>query len=67
MTAIPTKNYTLEEMDRQSLFHGNTSIVDHLKNGPLIVSDGHGVRMKDQQGRDLIDCGPVKPEDRGEP
>ena len=57
MTAISTKNYSLEEMDRQSLFHGNTSIVDHMKNGPLIVSDGHGVRMKDQHGRDLIDCG----------
>ena len=39
------------------MFHGNTSIADHLKNGPLIVSDGHGVRMKDQNGRDLIDCG----------
>jgi L-2,4-diaminobutyrate transaminase len=57
MTAIPAKNFSLEEMDKQSLFHGNTSIVDHLKNGPLIVSDGHGVRIKDQHGRDLIDCG----------
>jgi L-2,4-diaminobutyrate transaminase len=44
-------------MDRQSLFHPVTSVADHLKNGPLIVSDGHGVRIKDQQGRDLIDCG----------
>jgi len=51
------KNYTLEEMDKQSVFHGNTSIVDHLKNGPMIASDGHGVRVKDQHGRDLIDCG----------
>jgi L-2,4-diaminobutyrate transaminase len=57
MTAISPRNYSLEEMDRQSVFHGNTSIVDHLKNGPLIVHGGRGVRMKDQQGRDLIDCG----------
>src|SRR5215469_17098543 len=56
MTAI-NKNFTLEEMDKQSVFHGNTSIVDHMKNGPLIASDGHGVRIKDQHGRDLIDCG----------
>jgi L-2,4-diaminobutyrate transaminase len=57
MTAIPAKNFSLEEMDKQSLFHGNTSIADHLKNGPIIVSDAHGVRLKDQQGRDIIDCG----------
>ncbi len=56
MTAIPAKNYSLEEMDKQSLFHPLTSIADHLKNGPMIVSDGHGVRMKDQNGRDLLDC-----------
>jgi L-2,4-diaminobutyrate transaminase len=57
MTAQPAKNYTLEEMDKQSVFHGNTSIVAHLKDGPMIAYDGHGVRMKDQHGRDLIDCG----------
>jgi L-2,4-diaminobutyrate transaminase len=57
MTAFPKRNYSLEEMDRQSLFHPVTSVADHLKNGPLIVSDGHGVRVKDQRGRDLIDCG----------
>jgi L-2,4-diaminobutyrate transaminase len=57
MTAIPARNFSLEEMDKQSLFHPVTSVGDHLKNGPMIVSDGHGVRMKDQHGRDLIDCG----------
>jgi L-2,4-diaminobutyrate transaminase len=57
MDFIRTRNYSLEEMDRQSLFHPVTSIADHLKNGPMIVSDGHGVRVKDQDGRDLIDCG----------
>ena len=36
MTAIPNKNFSLEEMDKQSLFHGNTSIADHLKNGPML-------------------------------
>ncbi|MBV9521311.1 MAG: aminotransferase class III-fold pyridoxal phosphate-dependent enzyme [Alphaproteobacteria bacterium] len=56
MTAI-ARNYSLEEMDKQSLFHPVTNIADHFKTGPMIVSDGHGVRVKDQNGRDLIDLG----------
>ncbi len=56
MTAL-ARNYSLEEMDKQSLFHPVTSVADHLKNGPMIASDGHGVRIKDQHGRDIIDCG----------
>ena len=39
------------------MFHPNTSIVDHLKKGPHIFSEAQGVRIKDRQGRDLIDCG----------
>ena len=54
---MSTANYSLEEMDRQSLFHPATSIADHLENGPTIIAGGSGVRVKDQQGRDLIDCG----------
>ncbi len=56
MTAL-TRNFSLEEMDKASLFHPVTSVADHLKNGPMILSDGVGVRMKDQKGRDLIDFG----------
>jgi L-2,4-diaminobutyrate transaminase len=51
------QNYSLEEMDRQSFLHPSTSIADHLKNGPTIITGGSGVRLKDRQGRDLIDCG----------
>ncbi|MFM9939303.1 MAG: aminotransferase [Hyphomicrobiaceae bacterium] len=51
------RNFSLEDIDRESLFHPNTSIADHMKKGPLIVSDGRGVRVKDQKGRDIIDCG----------
>ena len=54
---MPARNYSLEEMDRQSLLHPATSIADHLKNGPTIVAGGAGVRIKDRRGRDLIDCG----------
>src|SRR5438309_10030752 len=51
------QNYSLEEMDRQSLIHPATSIADHLKNGPTIIAGGSGVRIKDRHGRELIDCG----------
>jgi L-2,4-diaminobutyrate transaminase len=51
------RNYPLEDIDRETMFHPNTSIVDHLKKGPHIIAEAHGVRVKDHQGRDLIDCG----------
>jgi L-2,4-diaminobutyrate transaminase len=54
---MPAANYSLEEMDRQSLIHPATSIADHLKNGPTIVAGGAGVRIRDHSGRELIDCG----------
>ncbi len=54
---MSTANYSLEEMDRQSLLHPATSIADHLKNGPTIIAGGAGVRVKDRHGRELIDCG----------
>ena len=55
--ANTAQNYSLEEMDRQSLIHPATSIADHLKNGPTIIAAGSGVRIKDRYGRELIDCG----------
>ncbi|KAB2846189.1 MAG: aminotransferase class III-fold pyridoxal phosphate-dependent enzyme, partial [Hyphomicrobiaceae bacterium] len=52
-----SRNISLEEIDKESIFHPNTSIADHLKKGPMIVSDGRGIRVKDQKGREIIDCG----------
>jgi len=54
---MTTANYSLEEMDRQSLIHPATSIADPLKNGPAIIAGGSAVRLKDRNGRELIDCG----------
>ncbi len=51
------RNFPLEDIDRECLFHPNTSIADHMKKGPVIFSDGRGVRIRDQKGRDIIDCG----------
>ncbi|HEU4381643.1 MAG TPA: aminotransferase [Hyphomicrobiaceae bacterium] len=53
----PVRNYALEDIDRETVFHPNTSIVDHLKKGPHIVAQASGARVKDRQGRDLIDAG----------
>ena len=51
------RNFPIEDIDRECLFHPNTSIADHMKKGPVIFSDGRGVRIRDQKGRDIIDCG----------
>jgi len=51
------ENFSLEEMDKQSMFHPLTSIAGHMEKGPLIVEKGSGVRIKDHKGRDMIDCG----------
>jgi L-2,4-diaminobutyrate transaminase len=50
------RNYSLEDMDRQSLLHPLTSIADHMKSGPRIVSSASGVMLKDKNGRSLVDC-----------
>jgi L-2,4-diaminobutyrate transaminase len=55
--SLAAQNYSLEEMDRQSFIHPATSIADHLKNGPTIITGGSGVKVKDRNGRELIDCG----------
>jgi L-2,4-diaminobutyrate transaminase len=57
MTTEAPRNYSLEEMDRQSLFHPTTSIAEHLKHGPTIIAGGSWARLRDRRGRDLIDCG----------
>lgn len=56
MTDTP-KNFSLEEMDKLSVFHPVTSIADHQKNGPTIFQSGQGVRIADHAGKDLIDLG----------
>ena len=49
------ENYSLEEMDRQSLMHPSTSIADHLRDGPTIIASASGVRVKNHDGREMID------------
>lgn len=51
------RNMSLEDIDRETVFHPLTSIADHMKKGPVIYSNARGVRINDQHGRDIIDCG----------
>ncbi|HVR30794.1 MAG TPA: aminotransferase [Thermoanaerobaculia bacterium] len=47
---------TLEDLDRSSLFHPFTSIQRHLVEGPLVITDASGVRVRDRAGREYIDA-----------
>jgi L-2,4-diaminobutyrate transaminase len=43
------------QTDRKSLFHPFTSVADHMRDGPLVISEGRGVRLKDIDGREYLD------------
>jgi L-2,4-diaminobutyrate transaminase len=49
-------NYSLEDMDRNSLFHPLTSIAAHMKGGPAIMDGARGARLRDHAGREFVDC-----------
>jgi adenosylmethionine-8-amino-7-oxononanoate aminotransferase len=51
-----TRNLSLEEMDKQALLHPYTSIVDHLKSGPVVVAGATGARVRDIHGKDYLDA-----------
>ena len=42
-------------LDREVIFHPFTSVSDHLRDGPLVIVEGRGVRLKDIDGREYID------------
>jgi L-2,4-diaminobutyrate transaminase len=49
-------NYSLEDMDRNSLFHPLTSIAAHMESGPQIMRSAKGARLRDHSGREMVDC-----------
>ena len=55
MTLDQNRNLSLEELDKECIFHPLTSIADHAVKGPMIVSGGTGVRVVDNKGRQYID------------
>ena len=46
----------LEVMDKESVLHPGTSIADHLRDGPCIITEGDGVIVLDTRGRRYIDA-----------
>ena len=49
-------NLSLEDMDRQSMFHGYTSIAQHEMDGPFILDKGKGIIITDQHGKEYVDA-----------
>ncbi len=50
----PTES--LENLDRERLFHPYTSIAEHLEHGPRILAEGKGVWLRDADGREYLDA-----------
>lgn len=47
---------SLYELDKQSLLHPFTSIQAHLAQGPRIIAEGQGLRVRDDNGREYLDA-----------
>lgn len=43
------------DADRRSLFHPFTAITDLMAEGPTLIAEGKGVRIKDVEGREYLD------------
>jgi len=57
MTLVqPSHNLSLEELDRQSVFHPYTALADHLDKGVRVISEGSGVWVKDSEGKRFLDA-----------
>lgn len=56
MELSPSHNRTLEEIDRESVFHPFTALAQHNETGPRIMIRGEGVRLFDNHGRSYVDA-----------
>ena len=56
MNVAATHNLSVEEMDKQSVFHPFTALAQHMETGPQIMVRGEGVRIFDSQDRAYIDA-----------
>jgi 4-aminobutyrate--pyruvate transaminase len=45
----------LEALDLKRLFHPNTNLAAHHKNGPLVLARGEGIYVWDEQGKQYIE------------
>ncbi|WP_420394484.1 aminotransferase [Acuticoccus sp.] len=56
MDLSPAHNQSLEDLDRENVFHPFTSPKDHLATGPRIMVEGRGSRLTDNHGRSYLDA-----------
>ena len=57
MTLVqPSHNLSLEELDRQSVFHPYTALADHLEKGVRVIDKGDGVWVRDPEGKRYLDA-----------
>ncbi|MBA3520502.1 MAG: aminotransferase class III-fold pyridoxal phosphate-dependent enzyme, partial [Rhizobiales bacterium] len=54
-TALLRNAPDLAELDRRYLFHPFTALADHERNGPMVITEGEGVWLKDDKGDSYID------------
>lgn len=43
------------EIDKRSMFHPFTAITDLVAEGPTLMAEGNGIRLKDVEGREYLD------------
>ncbi|WMS40792.1 aminotransferase [Acuticoccus sp. MNP-M23] len=55
MDINPAHNQSVEDLDRDNIFHPFTSPSGHLNTGPRIMTSGAGVRVTDNRGNTFID------------
>ncbi|HEX3790379.1 MAG TPA: aminotransferase [Pseudonocardiaceae bacterium] len=47
---------TIEDIDKEFVFHPFTHLREHEKNGPLTIVEGHGSTLTDTRGRTYLDA-----------
>lgn len=50
-----TDSTELEALDLQKLFHPNTNLAAHQKGRPLVLTEGKGIRVRDDRGNEYIE------------
>ncbi len=51
-----SREVSLEELDRERLFHPFTSVAEHLAGSPRVMAEGKGIWLRDLQGREYLDA-----------
>ena len=56
MELSPIHNQSLEDLDKENIFHPFTPPRKHLETGPRIMTAGKGIHLTDNHGRNYVDA-----------